>query len=814
MVGRLAAARTAVELGYGIRPDAGPSGRLGHWAIAGVPEAAMAALSKRTGEIEAAAGGGGWRARQIAARTTRKAKRRDPPSRLLPSWRAELTAAGHPAEDIEAGIDAARTARILEPPDGKPVPEAVDVEAVVQGLIAAEGPLAARKAWRTSDLVVAAAPLLYGCEPSVLEHVVKAVLGRREVLPLLGHADRERMYTLASTVAVEHAIAELAELCRGPSLSPAIPDHVVEEAIGGQERRGLKLTAGQADTVRHLCGSRRHLEIVIGHAGTGKTTALTAVREAYESTGWLVLGTSTSGQATRALEAEADIPSRTLASLRWQAEHGRIGFGRKTAIILDEAGMADDPDLLWLLGQVATAGGRLVMVGDHRQLDAVGPGGGLRAIIERGDAHQLDEVVRQANPAERRALAEVRGGDPAVATAFYRSNHRIHPLHSWDETMSAATDAWAGDVAQGRDTVLLAWRRADVDGLNLAARQRMAEVGRLLGPALVAGGRSYQAGDAVIALAPLANRSLVTSERATVTGVEPERGRLAVRSIDGRAVLLEAPDLAADRLAHGYAITVHRSQGATFDTAHVLAGGGDRHLAYVALSRARGETHIWCTADSIDQAVDDLHHDWTSDRRQRWAIDSGTPVSGGPAGVRVHAEPPAAVRLAALRAEKEAILAGLPRDPAGELESARRSVEAVEAERASLRRGEGPRATAAVRHLAEEAKAAAELRRAAASAASSGASRLDRWRARRDLPELRRRDAAFGADEVELETRAANLRSTAEDLGRQLDLHRTWHAARPEVRLRLHHLDRAIASLEAGEPVIAKAQPLAPAVGR
>lgn len=725
-------------------------------------------------------------------------------------------------EDIEAGIDAARTARILDPPDGKPVPEIVD--AVVQSLIDADGPLAAHKAWRTSDLVVAAAPLLYGCEPSVLEHVVKAVLGRSEVMPLLGHADRERTYTLASTVAIEHAIAELAELCRGPSLSPTIPDDAVAEAIGGLEkRRGHRLTAGQADTVRRLCGSRRRLEIVVGHAGTGKTTALTAVRAAYEGAGWTVLGTSTSGQAARALEAEADVPSRTLASLRWQAEHGPIRFGRKTAIILDEAGMADDPDLLWLLGQVATAGGRLIMVGDHRQLDAVGPGGGLRAIIERGDAHHLDEVVRQANPAERRALAEVREGDPAVATAFYRGNHRIHPLPSWEATVSAATDAWAGDMTAGKDAVLLAWRRADVDALNQAARQRMAEVGRLHGLALVAGGgRSYQAGDAVIALAPLANRSLVTSERATVTGVDPERRRLAVCTGGGRAVLLEAPDLAADRLEHGYAITVHRSQGATFDTAHVLAGGGDRHLAYVALSRARADTHLWCTADSIEQAIDDLCHDWTSDRRQRWAIDSGTPVSGAPPGVRVHAEPPAPVRLAALRAEKEAILAGLPRDSAGELESARRSLEAVETELASLRRGEGSRATAAIRHLAEEAKSAAELRRAAASAAERGASRLDRWRARRDLPELLRCDAvaetAFGvsisADEVELGALAADLRSTVEDLGRQVDLHRTWHAARPEVRLRLHHLDRAIAALEAGEPVIAKAQPLAPAVGR
>ena len=35
MVGRVAPAQRAVELGYANVPDAGPSGRLGHWTIAG-----------------------------------------------------------------------------------------------------------------------------------------------------------------------------------------------------------------------------------------------------------------------------------------------------------------------------------------------------------------------------------------------------------------------------------------------------------------------------------------------------------------------------------------------------------------------------------------------------------------------------------------------------------------------------------------------------------------------------------------------------------------------------------------------------------
>jgi conjugative relaxase-like TrwC/TraI family protein len=87
MVGRLAAARKAVELGYAIVPDHGPSGRLGHWAIAGVPSEVMEVHSKRAAEIEAEVarrGHDSYQARNVAARATRDPKRHTRVGELLP----------------------------------------------------------------------------------------------------------------------------------------------------------------------------------------------------------------------------------------------------------------------------------------------------------------------------------------------------------------------------------------------------------------------------------------------------------------------------------------------------------------------------------------------------------------------------------------------------------------------------------------------------------------------------------------------------------------------------------------------------------
>ena len=77
MVGRVAAARVAVDLGYAIEGDPGPSGRLRHWRIAGVPDVVIDIHSKRATEIDAECqrrGDNSSRARAVAARTTRQAK--------------------------------------------------------------------------------------------------------------------------------------------------------------------------------------------------------------------------------------------------------------------------------------------------------------------------------------------------------------------------------------------------------------------------------------------------------------------------------------------------------------------------------------------------------------------------------------------------------------------------------------------------------------------------------------------------------------------------------------------------------------------
>ncbi|HMJ77359.1 MAG TPA: MobF family relaxase [Iamia sp.] len=625
MVGRLHSAARAVELGFTIEPDNGPSGNLRHWRIAGVPDEVCDLFSKRSDEISAylaETGHDSYRARAVAARESRAAKRDTGVDELMPQWRAELDSIGWSVERLVATLEAAR-----RPDRGLPFPlTQEEVEDLAAEVLHIDGDLMARhKIFTRTRLIADLAPRLYGRDPSELDRVIDHVLGGQLVVPLLGvGALHEQAYATVEVLATEQAIAATIErLAAAPG--PTVPDLDVESAIETKEHEvGRFLTPGQIDAIQAVCSSGRSVEVVVGVAGAGKTTALDAAAGALEGAGYRVVGTSTSGQAARTLGTEAHIESRTIASLLWRLDNDQIGLDDRTVVVIDEAAMTADADLLRLVSSVERARAKVVLVGDPRQLSAIGPGGAVASLLDRHPEllTVLDHNVRQRDPAERAALAELRHGDVHAAVDWYLARGRTALSTNRTEALAGMVDAWAADVDAGHDTALLAWRRDDVRDLNRLARDLHRDQSRVSGPELSApGGRRYARGDQIVVLAPLPDEGLVTSERLTVTDVDLPGARLRALSSEDRPVILSGEAIDGEHLDHGYAVTVHRAQGATYDRAHVLAAGGGRELAYVALSRARHGTTLHAVSDDLDQARHDLTLDWHAYQGQRWITD-------------------------------------------------------------------------------------------------------------------------------------------------------------------------------------------------
>ena len=357
---------------------------------------------------------------------------------------------------------------------------------------------------------------------------------------------------------------------------------------------------------------------------------------------------------------------------------------RRHVLILDEGPMTSDVDLARLLTAVERSGAKLIAVGDDRQLGAIGPGGALTALAERHPEQlwALTDNLRQNDPAERGALCELRDGDIAAAVGWYARNGRVHPVPARRRAVTGMIRAWAADIDAGRDPLLLAYRRDNVEMLNRAARDLWERSGRLTGPELIApGGRTYRAGDRVITLAPGPHGAWVTSQAARVTAVDPEAQTLIAITPDGRQLHMGAEDIGADRLGYGYAITAHRAQGTTVEVAHVLDDGGGRELAYVAMSRARNASHVYTTAPDLTEAAQRLTWSWDDERRQRWATDQAR----------------AAQRLEALRAEHRQLVGSIPPAVTNELAHVREQQADLEKDLADLRTGAGRWANTPVR---------------------------------------------------------------------------------------------------------------------
>lgn len=625
MVGRLASARRAVELGYAIEPDHGASGRLGHWAISGIPVEVQALHSKRSDEIhEYLKGRGltGWHARQLAARKTRQVKRHTPVTDLLPRWQAELTEIGWTPDSLlqvvtEAGVHQVTPAELAT----------AELASIVDETVDPDGRLARAKVFHRRDVIVAVAPMLFGRPADSWTRVVDAVLSSSEAIPLMRTTGTSgQPWTLASVIANETAIAETVARGMEAGAVTIVPDETVAGAIESVKTRlGGSLSDGQLDAVWGICTSGERVSLVLGVAGAGKTTAIRCVAEACREADYEVVGAATSGQAARTLGREAAMESRTLASLSYRLDHGQLELSDRHLVVLDEAGMTDDPSLLRFLTACESARAKVLLVGDDRQLSPVGPGGALGALLDRhgGRAYVLDENVRQHDLDERGALAELRSGDVEAAVDWYASNGRINARPDREETVAAMVNAWVNDTLNGSDAAMYAWQRRSVDALNNVARDRWRAEGRLTGPELVApGGRRYQSGDRIVTLKP--GSETVTSERGEVIAVRPDEGSVIALMDDGQWVRLTGEELDQAHLAHGYAVTVHRSQGATVDVAHRFEDGGGRELAYVALSRARRSSHSWIAADDLDQAKENLVRDWSTEVRAEWVIDTAS----------------------------------------------------------------------------------------------------------------------------------------------------------------------------------------------
>jgi conjugative relaxase-like TrwC/TraI family protein len=479
----------------------------------------------------------------------------------------------------------------------------------------------------------------------------------------------EPRYTHHSVLDAE---ARLLAAATTPTGAPTTPEWiaaaVTSRPVHRTDGRTVTLAGDQTDAVARIAASTNRLDVLVGPAGTGKTTTLAALKGAWERTygRGSVVGLAPSATAAAELAQALGIGCENTA--KWLHESAGPGAARRAAmlarlraerptllglhtrarlrtldtavttltaqgnqyqlrrdqlLIVDEASLAGTFTLDALTAQAVAVGAKVLLVGDHKQLSAVEAGGAFHLLAERAHPAQLTSLWRFSQSWEAAATRRLRAGDTGVI-GVYAEHGRIS-AGAAEVMCENAYTAWQADTEHGVPAILLAPDAHTVEVLNTRAHNDRVADGIVTDTGYtMPAGTAIGVGDRVLTREN--NRRLRTAagfvrngDLWDVTAIAPD-GALTVTPIArpgssqpaaGGEVALPAAYV-AEHVDLGYATTTHRAQGITVDHTHVLAAPGMvRENLYVAMTRGRHDNHVYLAVDDVDPTCDylpDLRH--------------------------------------------------------------------------------------------------------------------------------------------------------------------------------------------------------------
>ncbi len=605
-VGHLYEAHLRWELTHRLGVAWGPV-RNGIADVAGIPRTVLREFSTRRREIEGHLdehGQHGAKAAQVATYATRRAKDAGAdPAGLLPAWRERADALGLDAEALTAVLD--RTQASDPPTVGTP-----EADRLYRWLASPDGLTASVSTFGQREVIKAICNALPdgGRVEQVLdlvdgflrsEHVLAvriddraAVIHRHDGAAIAAHTDEYR-WTTPEMLETETRLLASALHRRAAGTGLAVGG-AIDAAIASR----ACLADEQERMVRTICSSGDGVEIIEGVAGAGKTFALAAARDAWEASGYRVIGCSLAARAAKQLQDDAGIPASTIDRLLAGIDRHTTALDDTTVLVVDEAAMVGTRKLARLLALAESADSKVVLVGDPCQLPEIEAGGTFRGLQQRLGVSHLTDNRRQSDEWERATLAQLRAGDPNHALDDYLGHERVHPAASDDALRDRLVDEWMNARVEGEDVLMVAARLADVDDLNRRARQVLSDECYLGNDGMVLAGRPFAESDEVLALRNDYPLGLLNGTRATVERIDTRRQEMILTTTRGERITVPFAYAEAGHLTHRYATTVHKAQGATADRCLVLVDDTmTREHAYTALSRGRHGNELFIVAE-------------------------------------------------------------------------------------------------------------------------------------------------------------------------------------------------------------------------
>jgi conjugative relaxase-like TrwC/TraI family protein len=447
------------------------------------------------------------------------------------------------------------------------------------------------------------------------------------------------VYTTELLLEAEDRLLTAGRTLGAPRVDMATVSTIAARKLPG---RAFRLSTDQALAVEKIATSGRTLDLLVGPAGTGKSTTMAGLRAAWEADHGpgSVVGLAPSATAAEVLGDEIGIPTENVA--KWLYENGprnaerraqldelragpggpstsatmrrledeiaRWTFRNGQLVIVDEASLASTYALDSLLSAAGDAGAKVLLVGDWAQLASIDAGGMFRTLAsDRGvDAPTLSDVRRFVAEWEKTASLQLRTGSAASIRAYM--SHERTSGGERDDMLDTLYAQWRADTSAGLVSLMLAGDVDTVRELNARARRDRVAAGHVDEDGVtIADGQVAGTNDVIVTRENerrlAAGRGWVKNGDVWTVTATHDDGSLTVTrvtrerdgQIGGGAGTVRLPaDYVLANVELAYASTAHRAQGRTVDTAHAfVTATTSREVLYVSATRGSEGNHLY-----------------------------------------------------------------------------------------------------------------------------------------------------------------------------------------------------------------------------
>jgi len=278
-----------------------------------------------------------------------------------------------------------------------------------------------------------------------------------------------RHFTTAKTIEAEQEIVQRVR----DGYSQSTPVLSRSEAIGFAEQHP-HLNRAQQGVVEDVLSCHDRIQGIQGFAGAGKTTALSVVRNAAESQGYLVEGFAPTSRAARQL-GEAGIEAGTLQGFLARSQNP-AATEQKHFYFVDESSLVSTNQMREFLGRLNPQD-RVLLIGDTRQHQGVEAGRPFEQLQEAGmRTSKLDEIVRQKDSALKSAVEMLATGNVSAALESLQQQGRVREIPGTEARIRAIAQSY---VESPDKTLIVSPDNASRRELNVAVREELKSNGTL-----------------------------------------------------------------------------------------------------------------------------------------------------------------------------------------------------------------------------------------------------------------------------------------------------------------------------------------------